>query len=177
MKLVLAIALLGITMCAYAGKVSVGPYYLGMSAAEARKAGIVDCKPWGGSTKCAATYGPLKDRTGFILLLDNKVQTVKSIELKTEVQLGKPDTHADFKPMVDVPACPAGFSDRNSCYYPPDKLITKETSSYMSSKRFDGYFRTTITAEVNRAKVVDFLREKRKKDRGNHNAGLIQYGK
>lgn len=95
-----ALLLLVFAASVYAGKVSVGPYYLGMSAAEARKVGIADCKPWGRSTKCAATYGPLKDSTGFSLLLDSRAQAVKSIELKTERRLGKPDTQADFKPEI-----------------------------------------------------------------------------
>jgi len=177
MKLILAIALLGLTGSVYAEKISIGPYYLGMSAPEARKVGIADCRPWGDLTRCAATYGPLKDNTGFILLLDNKSQIVKSIELQTELRHSKPELRTDFKPAIDVPECPAGSRDRNSCYYPPDKLISKETSSYLSSKTFDGYLRTTITAEVNRAKVADFLRAKRKEDEDKRKTRLIQYGK
>lgn len=175
----LVLTLPGLSFNAIAEKVSVGPYYLGMPAAEARKFGLGNCKPWASKTKCDATYGPLENHSSFTLLVD-RAQTVVMIELKTELVYSKVRSQTEttsYKPKIDVPQCPKGFYDSYSCYYPPDKLLTKQQSVYSSYKTLDGYHRTTITAEVNRAKLVEFLRVKKNEANAYRRAQKVQYGK
>lgn len=59
----------------------VGPYYLGMSAGEARAVGITACQPFGSSSvKCKATYGPIDGVDTFTVVIGERTGKVEEIE-------------------------------------------------------------------------------------------------
>ncbi len=150
----------------------VGPYFLGMTAASARKIGLENCKPFGKKlTQCDAANTGYSNQKYFNIYFTNNSNRIERIEASSVGSL------ESGKSYLAVPECTTGLSANNGCFLKPERVLSWTLHMNLGKRPGDVYQSLQITAEVNPKKVNDFLRSQRSKDAGRNEARIIQYGK
>jgi hypothetical protein len=167
---------------AVCGAFDVGPYSLGMSAAQARKVGIDSCHE--------NEYKRVVCRPNAMPLLpgleDAKVefnQSGRLVQIKVSYRLDS--SSADWSRVRDIAwqrelsiaSCPDNWGNGHWCYAAPDKTRIIEYASGRPFRRSREYFSFSVRAEVDKAHVDAFVRSRREQEARLKNAERIQSGR